>query len=437
MYISLFGRFYLLILCFFCYFSVKGQNQTNLSPIETPIRFQVSIPTNLPNSNEVPFYESDWGVLILPKTYTATGKSTPLVIGCHGGGGSVSSTGSQTESYDLYKYLVSLGYAVMDMAGMPETYSKRLKIDHYRCVGSFIAIRSYMEGYKWVIENYNIDTTGCYVNGGSNGGLTATNIVCQSSIPVKCESGMSPLLSIKEQAWNISSGALSGGEFSSFQNRANIIRIYGMRDVYTIDELLKSEYEDDKVGLWDPFMYLIALRKNKYRCPVKIWHPVDDDIVKIEFSRRFIRSLIQNKNDAELIEMAGGGHSPEYYGLPISKFSYQGNLFELKQSVYELAKWYGTYSGIYTEPKSTDSSIVNIDAVKFYPNPIEDYLNISNDNINQAYSIKIYDISGKEIINKYKNMGDIQLGLKGLSKGIYIVNINTGSKNNHFKVSKK
>jgi len=93
------------------------------------------------------------GVLILPKQYISVGTPFPLVIGCHGGGGMVSSNGSQTESYDLYKYLLSLGYAVVDMAGMPESYSIRLKIDHNSCEGSHVALRTYEAGYKWVISN--------------------------------------------------------------------------------------------------------------------------------------------------------------------------------------------------------------------------------------------------------------------------------------------
>jgi predicted esterase len=334
----------------YCSFIANGQSQISSAPLETPIRFQVEIPTNHPDSKQRLLYEKDWGVLILPKNYKPEGKPVPLVIGCHGGGGTVSSTGSQTESYDLYKYLVSSGYAVMDMAGMPESYSTRLKIDHYRCEGSFIAIRAYEEGYKWIIKNYNIDPNGCYITGGSNGGLTAANLVSISTIPVICQAGMSPLLSIKEQAWNITGGAISGGEFPAYQNRANIIRIFEMQNIKTMDELLNAKYENEKVGNFDPFKYEVTFDDNrmvkKNRCPVKIWHPVDDPILSIDFSRKFINTLNNAGVKSQLVEMPGGGHAPESYGQTLGYFKYQGNKFVLKPYVYELALWFGEYSGI-------------------------------------------------------------------------------------------
>lgn len=331
-------------------------------PVEIPIRFQVEISTNNPRSSISHSYETDFGVLILPRQYSERGKSVPLVIGCHGGGGTVDSTGSQTEVLSLYKYLVSLGYAVMDMAGMPETYSSRLKIDHFRCMGSFIAVRSYEAGYKWVTDNFNIDSNGCYITGGSNGGLTATNIVSLSSIPVICQGGMSPLLSLKEQAWNIPTRAISGGEFSAYQNRANIIRIYKMNDIETLDELLIAKYEEDKVGNFDPFVYQVTFDGNKmikkYRCPVKFWHPVNDHKLPVDYSRRFVTALNNAGVNAHLVEMTGGKHAPESYGLTIEYFEYQGEKYELKPAVYQLALWFGKFSGL--NPKINSKNSFNV-----------------------------------------------------------------------------
>lgn len=334
-------------------------SQVSISLLETPIRFQVEISTNYPDSNLPLIYEKDWGVLILPKQYKSEGNAVPLVIGCHGGGGTVSSDGSQTESYDLYKYLISLGYAVMDMAGMPESYSTRLKIDRNRCEGSYVAIRAYEAGYQWVVSNYNINPDGCYITGGSNGGLTATNLVSLSSIPIICQAGMSPLLSIKEQAWNIPSGTVNGGEYPAYQNRANIIRIYEMQDIKTLAELINAKYEEDKVGKFDPFKYEVTFDGNKmlkkYRCPLKIWHPVDDNIIAIEFSRKFISALENTGVNAQLVKLSGGKHAPEFYGQTLGYFEYQKKKHELKPAVFDLALWFGNYSGI--NPKYIPSVI--------------------------------------------------------------------------------
>lgn len=312
--IQLFQRLTLILLFLIeCSSMANGQSQISSSSLEIPIRFQVEIPTNYPDSKASLLYEKDWGVLMLPKNYKSTGNPVPLVIGCHGGGGTVKSNGSQIESYVLYKYLVSLGYAIMDSAGMPESYSTRLKTDHYRCEGSYIAIRAYEAGYKWIISNYNIDPKGCYITGGSNGGLTAANLVSISTIPVICQAGKSPLLSIKEQAWNITGGDLAGESFLLIK---------------TLDALLDAKYEDEKVGNYDPFNYEVTFEGDKMikknRCPVKIWHPVDDPIISIDFSRKFVSALNNAGVKSQLVEMPGGGHAPESYGQTLGYFEYQG-----------------------------------------------------------------------------------------------------------------
>ena len=60
--------------------------------------------------------------------------------------------------------------------------------------------------------------------------------------------------------------------------------------------------------------------------------------------------------------------------------------------------------------------------VKIFPNPVSDYLNISiganNDPINK---ITIYDIQGKQILQKQINVSQTKLNVSGLSKGVYIV----------------
>jgi predicted esterase len=343
-----------IILWLFTIVSCSKEGKVTPIPLETPIRFQVSINTKnvIPGdtiaSDTIDRYENDWGVLILPKAYQI-GNSVPLIIGCHGGGGSVDGNTSQIESIELYKYLVSLGYAVMDMAGMPETYSNRKKIDHNRCMGSFIAISSYEMGYKWVIKNYNIDISGCYLSGGSNGGLTAANLAYHSDIPVICQAGMSPLLSMKG-AWYITSGAISGGEFKKYQNRANIIRIYGLKNVSSLPELISAKYEQKKIGIFDPFNYMTnkvnGVETKSYPCPIKIFHPKNDPVVSIDSSRRFVNAITNNGGVAFLEELAGGYHSPETYGDSIGTFQYNGKKYYLKPAVYGLAQWFGEYSGI-------------------------------------------------------------------------------------------
>ncbi len=60
-------------------------------------------------------------------------------------------------------------------------------------------------------------------------------------------------------------------------------------------------------------------------------------------------------------------------------------------------------------------------AVKIFPNPVSDYLNISIDGNNPISKIEIYDIQGRQIMQKQLNVSKAKLNVSGISKGVYIL----------------
>lgn len=127
---------------------------------------------------------TDYGVLIFPRTYTDHGKKTRLVISAHGGGGTVSADSSQAEYQSISQYLVANGYAVMDVNGLPEQYAidnGNLRLQD--SVGSYIAIQSHIKAYNYAMDNFNFYPE-VFLVGISEGGITTTNIVLHSHIPV-------------------------------------------------------------------------------------------------------------------------------------------------------------------------------------------------------------------------------------------------------------
>ena len=88
---------------------------------ENIVRFQVDVETD-PNGRGGYNVEPDWCVLMLPENNRIM-QDIPLVIYCHSGGGTVSSSGSEPENNDFTRYFVSRGCAVLCTAGMPESYS--------------------------------------------------------------------------------------------------------------------------------------------------------------------------------------------------------------------------------------------------------------------------------------------------------------------------
>ena len=323
-------------------FLFSCSNDTVLSG-EQVERFSVLVNTGIIDNTQR--LEEDRGVLILPSTYRKEKTPVKLIIYCHGGGGSVLENTSQVETYIVCNYLVSLGYAVMDMAGMPEELSRRLKIDHNRVLGNPVAISSYEKGYKYVIENFNIDPYGCYLLGGSNGGLTSCNLVNFTDIPFIAQAGLAPLLSVEKNAWDILSSAISGGEFRYRQNRANIIRLYGMGSVSTQAEVDNAVYNKQKIGKYDPYDYLINLDE-RYKVPFKIWHSVDDESVIYEISEEFMKIGNQKNSTIELCTLHSVGHAPEKFGEKVCDFYYMGNRYDANEMMVEIADWFYSYGGL-------------------------------------------------------------------------------------------
>lgn len=347
-----------------------GGGGSSFLPYQRIVRFEVPLNTVNPliqtgtTVNEIThpqLIENDWGVLMLPTTYSPTGAPTRLIIGCHGGGGTVTATGSQTETYDLYKYLVSQGYAVMDMAGMPASMATRLEVDQFRVMGNPVAVTAYQKGYEWVIRNYNINREGVFINGGSNGGLTGLNIVENSNIPVIAMSGMSPLVDVENNAWNLTTPSISGGWATSFGNRLNLIKLYGMADptVFEPDgvtvnvsasqtNLNSSTFEADKMIGFAPMLTNVwddaGVKKKKLKVPYKIWQPLDDPAVLHSSAVTFTNMLKAGGSYAILRTMDSGGHAPETAGTPIGTFVYDGATLNLHASVAELLQWYNRFN---------------------------------------------------------------------------------------------
>lgn len=334
----------------------SSEYKTNLNPdqlvfplkTETVARFNVIENTGNPNIlGDIGADLSDKGLVILPKDYSRNGIPVKLLIYCHGGGGYVSDAVSESETDNYCKFLSSLGYAVLDMNGIPEKLATSLKIDRGRTVGNFIAVRSYVEGYEYVIENFNIDTDGCYVFANSNGGLICMNLANLSSIPIIAQAGICPVVSLEQNLWNYTAGTIAsaGGEFGSLQNRANIIRLYGMKDVNTQQELDNAVFEKDKVGYYDPFEYLMNKVSSDYPVPFKIFQTKDDWAVNFSITKKLVDAMHMRGDNLVLREFNSGGHTPEPQKGIVGMYKYQFKDNSLTPTVLEAAQWFELHQG--------------------------------------------------------------------------------------------
>ena len=163
-------------------------------------RFKISVNCFLPNENlatdalqDFEDLREDFGFIFLPESYSDEGEPTRLVINCHGAGGTVSTDDSQVEHQVLTRYLLANGFAVMDVNGLPESYSREHEIDIRNNVGTPIAVRSYVKAYHYCMDHFNLKPD-VFVHGGSMGGISSTNLVLSGCIPVISHSAFCPVL---------------------------------------------------------------------------------------------------------------------------------------------------------------------------------------------------------------------------------------------------
>ena len=246
----------------------------------------------------------DDGVIAFPDNYTASGKSTRLVINCHGAGGTVSTDDSQVEQQTLTKYLLANGYAVMDVNGLPNDFSKINGIDIRNNIGSPVAIQSYIKAYHYCIENFNLKRE-VFVHGGSMGGISSTNVVLSNCIPVIAQSGFCPVLDTYNQIflrpWSNGAPKIALGKFYRFEK----------------NEKGEFIYDEERLKGYNPMGRLLRIEDKEYLnypVPVKFWQCEDDQTVGIDSTKRFVKAIRNAGGIAYLRTFAKGGHEPQLVG---------------------------------------------------------------------------------------------------------------------------
>ncbi len=278
---------------------------------------------------------SDNGILLLPNSYDGSNKIR-LVISCHGAGGSVRTDDSQSEGQVLTKYLLSNGYAVMDVNGLPEKYAEINGIDIKNNIGSPIAVDSYVNAYRFCVSNFNF-YAGVFVHGASMGGISSTNLVLSRRIPVVAQSGFCPVLDAYRQ---IFLHPWSGG-----------LPKTAMGKIYDLEVDGYGEYVYDRVKI-SPFNPMAQCDRQNfaYPVPVKFWHCEDDPVVDIAVTKRFIENIAGAGGIAELETFKNGAHEPQLVGPIISDpegiSEFSGKKLQITPAVEGVYLWIKRFDGM-------------------------------------------------------------------------------------------
>lgn len=265
--------------------------------------YRFSVEVNCPISNQggiLKKYE-DHGFIILPDSYSDSGKPTRLVISCHGAGGAVTADDSQAEHQELTQYLVANGYAVMDVNGLPYLFAEENEIDVKNNIGSPIAVDCYVKAYEYCVKSFNIFPE-VFVHGASMGGISSVNLVLSGLIPVIAQSAYCPVLDTYNE---IFLHPWSGG-----------LPKEALGKIYRFDKDASGEYiyDEGKIRAFNPATNKKAI---SYPVPLKFWHCKDDDVVCYNITRRFIDRIKRNGGEAYLRTFSRGKHSPNLAGKPV------------------------------------------------------------------------------------------------------------------------
>lgn len=92
---------------------------------------------------------------------------------------------------------------------------------------------------------------------------------------------------------------------------------------------------------------------------------------------------------------------------------------------------------LYTYDNTSGVNSVVHGGIQIYPNPTSDKLTIENSKIESKVYISLYDLLGKKVIEKqYRNINKLELELKTLSNGLYMLHYDSETRNEIFKIQK-
>jgi dienelactone hydrolase len=323
---------------------------------------------------------TDNAVLYLPANYSPDGEPVKLVIYCKQGSSQITSSSNPIESVGFYNYLISLGYAVLGVDGVPDAWRDELGLDNTRVVGNPVAVQGTEKAYNYVVENYNIASDGCFISGYSQGGHYAQNVIDLTDIPILAAAEQSPVCSMRYHQWDLTASQTIGGVKFTKAARLNVARIYGFPTIESNADLLDLAYDASLVAAYDPWVrnsqnvYTGFVQKSNLwylpdgttpdditmthtvKCPIKIWCAEDDTAISADVMKVFVKAIQNAGGTAEISVAESGGHGFFQKQTAVGTFTENGKKYNTLPIAVEIAQWFEQYGG-YACPHSYSDNV--------------------------------------------------------------------------------
>ena len=80
---------------------------------------------------------------------------------------------------------------------------------------------------------------------------------------------------------------------------------------------------------------------------------------------------------------------------------------------------------------------LDLNAIKLYPNPTNDYLQLEFENLKGNKTIELFDLQGKIVLKFDTSKDNYYLSMTNIIKGIYLLNCKHENINYHYKIIKE
>jgi hypothetical protein len=354
---------------------VRKSNNDNISPEEALNNTDISV-SPFSDSPEVIYFTTsvpingnmytDHAILVLPRNYSPDGEPVRLCIVCHGAGASkYEATSIQMDETgkilgDPQRVLTKKGYAVLDCYAAPYDYVGNTTDTLGLHYGNPSVVTCYQKAYEYTIKNFNVKNNGILLFASSMGGLSLSQIVNNSNIPVLCAVGYCPCLDMFKQAWsntwatnqryNIARLFEFDGDAPTYTNGwnnltlaekeyfySNIDKVLGLYPILynattgSFDEIKSympasaSGEDATERGVYNSFRAF-------YKVPLLIVHCEDDQTMASRYSTYFIGMLKRNGARCKIKTYATGGHAAWAAGEDVNTTDISGETFTCKDS---------------------------------------------------------------------------------------------------------
>ena len=151
---------------------------------------------------------------------------------------------------------------------------------------------------------------------------------------------------------------------------------------------------------------------------------------------------VLNSSGAQIGISQNSGSKNESVSLLVHAGTYYARVFPKgtannSRSCYTLKVQSVTATRVATSATAAEVNENSNFAINLYPNPASDQLNLWVDGIDKKAEIRIYDLTGKLVMQKQSGNTLTQLNISRLSSGIYMVKVNNGKETRAAKFVKQ